>query len=180
MASNITNAAAFATANMRPAPDEQIDALWGQNIADNTGYNYFREIPGPTLNSQFETLESFAGLPSPRSRQDRDATMYLTHFREYPKLNGSFILYGTNHTLSGAGGIGTVRATIYLNGVFVYGTDLVGGAGYYAAKGSFVYDKSALTHLTKYEFTTRFQGTFFGGTVGINASLDITTWQSAT
>jgi hypothetical protein len=38
MANSITSVASFATANMKPVPDEQIDALWGQNIADNTGF----------------------------------------------------------------------------------------------------------------------------------------------
>lgn len=43
MANPITTAAAFATLNMKPQPNEQVDALWGQNIADNTGYVYFRQ-----------------------------------------------------------------------------------------------------------------------------------------
>lgn len=51
MASSITSSAAFTTTNMKPAADEQIDALWGQNIADNTGYVYYRTIPGPSFHS---------------------------------------------------------------------------------------------------------------------------------
>jgi hypothetical protein len=47
MASNIGTNAAFATANMKPASSEQGDALWAQNVADNTGHVYFREIPIP-------------------------------------------------------------------------------------------------------------------------------------
>lgn len=43
MANPITTTAAFATANMKPAPDEQTDALWGQNMADNAGYVFFRQ-----------------------------------------------------------------------------------------------------------------------------------------
>ena len=49
MASSITSAASFATSNMKPVSGEQIDALWGQNIADNTGYLYYRVTPGPVL-----------------------------------------------------------------------------------------------------------------------------------
>lgn len=43
MASNIGTASTFAFANMKPASGEQIDALWGQNVADNTGLLRTRE-----------------------------------------------------------------------------------------------------------------------------------------
>lgn len=45
MASNIGTASSFTTTNMKPASGEQIDALWGQNISDNSGYNYYKQIP---------------------------------------------------------------------------------------------------------------------------------------
>ncbi len=38
MASSIGTSAAYTSASMKPASGEQIDALWGQNVADNTGY----------------------------------------------------------------------------------------------------------------------------------------------
>ncbi len=41
MASNIGTLSQFATSNMKPDNGEQIDSLWGQNIADNTGYLYY-------------------------------------------------------------------------------------------------------------------------------------------
>lgn len=43
MANNITNSASFSTANMKPLADEETAALWGQNVADNTGYLYYRK-----------------------------------------------------------------------------------------------------------------------------------------
>lgn len=49
MASNVTTSASFTTTNMKPAADEQIDALWGDNIADNTGYLLYREIAIPQI-----------------------------------------------------------------------------------------------------------------------------------
>lgn len=49
MASNITNAAVFGTANMKPDPGEQADALWAQKIAENTGYLFYRRYQGPTI-----------------------------------------------------------------------------------------------------------------------------------
>lgn len=58
MATNIGTNPAFTTANMKPASGEQIDALWGQNIADNTGYCYEREITVP-LYSQVTVTNIF-------------------------------------------------------------------------------------------------------------------------
>lgn len=49
MATNIGTSAVMTTANMKPASGEQIDALWGQNMADNTGYTYYREIQIPAV-----------------------------------------------------------------------------------------------------------------------------------
>lgn len=61
MANSITTAASFTTSNMKPVPDEQIDALWGQNIADNTGYLYYRKIPGPSFGCSPQQDSSFSG-----------------------------------------------------------------------------------------------------------------------
>lgn len=38
MASTIGTSAAYTSVSMKPASGEQLDALWGQNVADNTGY----------------------------------------------------------------------------------------------------------------------------------------------
>lgn len=40
MATNITNAAVFTSASMKPVADEVITADWGQKMAENTGYLY--------------------------------------------------------------------------------------------------------------------------------------------
>ena len=42
MAQTIPTNAAFSTAYMKPDPDDVGDALWGQKIADNTGFLYYR------------------------------------------------------------------------------------------------------------------------------------------
>lgn len=51
MASNITAGASstFTTTNMKPAVNEQIDALKAQNDADNMGHLYFRHDPMPIV-----------------------------------------------------------------------------------------------------------------------------------
>lgn len=58
MASSIGTLAAYNYANMKPASGEQLDALWGQNIADSSGYNYYHEIPIPmyTNTAQLNTF----------------------------------------------------------------------------------------------------------------------------
>jgi len=43
MASDITSSASFTESNMKPANSEVIPAVWGQNIADNTGFLYHDE-----------------------------------------------------------------------------------------------------------------------------------------
>ena len=45
MASNITSAGSFTVANMKPAADEQIDALWGQNMGDIAAYLRKQPVP---------------------------------------------------------------------------------------------------------------------------------------
>lgn len=49
MANSITTNATFATANMKPVPDEQIDALWGQNVGDNCGNLFYKEEVAPAI-----------------------------------------------------------------------------------------------------------------------------------
>lgn len=45
MATSFGSAASFTFGNMKPASGEQIDSLWGQNIADNTGYLRSQWLP---------------------------------------------------------------------------------------------------------------------------------------
>lgn len=60
MASSISTAAAFTTTNMKPASGEQIDSLWGQNIADNSGFNFYKEVPLPCFSEDgFANLRTF-------------------------------------------------------------------------------------------------------------------------
>ncbi len=42
MALDIGTTASFTTGNMKPETGDQADSLWGQNIADNTGYLYYQ------------------------------------------------------------------------------------------------------------------------------------------
>lgn len=47
MALNILTTAIWTGSHMKPENGEQVDALWGQNLADNTGYLFYRPERGP-------------------------------------------------------------------------------------------------------------------------------------
>lgn len=69
MASDISTSGSFATANMKPDPNEQGDALWAQKIADDVGYTYFRQQPlvdlTPTASGEARYI--FTKVPSYRA-----------------------------------------------------------------------------------------------------------------
>lgn len=170
MADNITNTAAFATANMKPAAagGENIDAVWGRNIADNTGYNFWRKTPGPGYSDRING--GGADLANA-------GTHYVNHRREWPYLTGSFTLKGTASVTV------TAHGTILVNGVVAFGTsiNLTAAGGVLTASGSFVYDKSALTHDTDYKVVFKHNlGASLGAAEYINTSFDVDTWQSPT
>lgn len=73
MASNIGSDAGFTSTNMKPASGEQVDSLWGQNVADNTGYLRARLIPlFQHFNVEYTYATSFAS-----SASDRVGTQYM-------------------------------------------------------------------------------------------------------
>lgn len=157
MANPITNTAAFATANMKPAPDEQIDALWGQNIADNTGYLYFKKVFGPSFHLD--------GL-----------NQSLTH--------GTFVFEKAQGHSQFAGSLnGTVQRNTYgsltlrMNGTIVSQDlwDLSSSSTGTRVKKSFGTSLAGLTDGVFYEFTWAFgvSTSSYG-----NPFMDITTWQS--
>lgn len=107
MASDIIAASAsFGTANLKPAPGEQADALWGQQMADNDGYNYFKEIPlmdaSPT--SPSEARYEFTKRPShnaikalTRGLEAKSVTEYMRIFAEGadPSDHAAYTIAGT-------------------------------------------------------------------------------------
>lgn len=121
MASNITSAAVFATANMKPDPGEQADALWAQKIAENTGALWFRKIFGPHF-----------GFHQPASAQA--GTYRGTYFFEKTLGMGTF-----QGSFVGSAAASGPTITIHMNGTSIFsqnasgtlyqttiGTDLVG------------------------------------------------------
>lgn len=124
MPSNIQTTAAFTTGNMKPSAGEQIDALWGQNLADNTGYVYYRKPLVCTFGGiGIQSSISLSGT--------HHATSYFQKLPEFDHLVGSYV--GT--TSSG----GAIRG--YVNGVQVFSHT---GAGSNWARGT-SFDISGLT-----------------------------------
>lgn len=64
MASNTGTNAAYTSTNIKPDPDEQLDAIWGQNIADNTAYLYYRSIQLPIISGAPVQIRGFRKDPA--------------------------------------------------------------------------------------------------------------------
>lgn len=84
MPSNITTSAAFTTGNMKPSAGEQIDALWGQNLADNTGYLYYRK----PLVCSFGGVGPCSSISLAGTYQ---GTAYFQKYPEFDHLVGSYV-----------------------------------------------------------------------------------------
>lgn len=156
MASSITSAAAFATANMKPVPDEQIDALWGQNVADNTGFLYYRKLFGPCCH--------LIGVAN-----------NLTH--------GTFVFEKAHGHTQFVGSLnGTVQAnsygslTLWVNGTNVFQKvfDFTSSGVGTRFKASFGTALTGMTDGNFYEFSWALGANITGG----DPFVDITTWQT--
>lgn len=131
MASTIGTNAQFATTNMKPDNGEQIDSLWGQNIADNTGYLFYKP----------EVIPGFSVHMKPNSSQDTPTagTQWFCKRAGHSSLAGSFTFIGSSTGLTTA-----YTATMYVNGTLVKGTGFATLAKHTVA-GSVVFDISSLT-----------------------------------
>jgi len=92
MADTILNTAGFSTLSMKPVAGEQIDSLWGQNIADNTGYLFYRELPGPAVNLSRRGSSNFRAGSC-------ESTSWFKKHPEFATLFGSY--NGWFHNSSG-------------------------------------------------------------------------------
>lgn len=152
MADNITSAATFTTANMKPAAGEQIDALWGDNLGDNTGYVYYRKEHYPPLSISYRITSAVLAEQYNYQATTR-ATTYFNHRTEFATLHGSYYIFGS----SGADGVGLrLAATFFCDGTSIFGTECsAASAGEGSSTGSFVFVKSHLTHNTDYTISAR-------------------------
>ena len=158
MASDITSSAQFATANMKPDPGEQGDALWAQKVADNSGYLWFMHKPGPTIDAYSQRLHA-------NSFSAGDGTFQGTKFfrkeTNYGTLYGSYV-----GNFSGAG----QGLEIFVNGASLINRN-TSGAG--ALTGSLSVSVSGLSDGNIYEFVGLMK---HGSTTNNFASLSVTSW----
>lgn len=115
MASNIGTTAVFTTANMKPASGEQIDALWGQNIADNTGKLYYRKFFGPSFFFSQSDARNYNG------------TFFFEKQPGMVNFMGSLV--GTHDT-------GATIGTILMNGTAIFTKTFSGGTLYSQSIGT--------------------------------------------
>jgi len=132
MASDITASSTFNTTNMKPANDEVIPALWGQNVGDNLGYLYFRKRHAVNWSQYAQSVIPEAG------------TTFFSKNIPYNYLTGTL----TGETTADTNPV----LSIYVNGVL--GTAIapaITGGGEYRFKEGFAIDTSGLTDETDYE-----------------------------
>ena len=147
MASDITNGVDFNKTNMKPDPDEEISALWGQNIADNTGYLYYK--PELICNTT-ASLDIYNGYTD--SSGNRPRSMGTLSFRKDPSFDtivGTLRTYKKQDTGNNSDTAGS--AYLYVDDVLKVSVDY--GASitdeYNAGTGVSI-DVSALSNDTDY------------------------------
>ena len=97
MASNITDGVSFNITNMKPDPDEEISALWGQNIADNTGYLYYKDEFAGNFHGAF-IQKWVGGSEIYFSNSIDDQKLFFTKTEPFDYLNGTmFFAWDGNH-----------------------------------------------------------------------------------
>jgi len=150
MASNITSGVDFNTTNMKPANSEVIPALWGQNIADNTGHLFYRTRPAFTYNLSVGATE------------DKEGTTYFNKTEPYDLLTGTVV--------SRADGDSAYNLVIAVTGAT--GTTLALSETSSIAKESFSIDTSGLTDSNDIEVTFTLASLTSSG-----LRMDVTTWE---
>lgn len=141
MASSITSTATFTLTNMKPAGGEQIDALWADNIADNSGYVYYRDFPGPAFYLGFMVDTDLSSTPAFGSFT---GTRYFKKMPEHNYLVGSWASSKWGDTTS------SVPHSLFVDGTTVINNVNLGAAATSSSSGSFI---KSISHLAN--------GTFF-------------------
>jgi hypothetical protein len=126
MANNIVpSTASFTTTNMKPANDEIINSLWGQNAADNTGflYNALEDLVIGGFGHEYPRREVVYGgaFPYPNGSFNKDVGGFVKGDR-HNTIHGSFVgkyyvLVSTFFTYSG-----TFAAYLYTGSNTLLGT----------------------------------------------------------
>jgi hypothetical protein len=128
MASTLGTNALFATSNMKPASGEQADALWAQNLADNTAFLFHREVQLPidvSNGATYEVRKTPAHNGFKILGQSTDAVAGVAHIRVYPA--------GTTHVTANEALSGTysVPAAAYARNTYKLNTSVLTNGSYY-------------------------------------------------
>ncbi len=101
MANDIDDSATFATTNMKPEADEEVTALWSQNIAYNTGQLHFA------------ARTVFDWTISPESPETLGFQFASFHFRKFENNNTlRGIMRGKGESSGGGTALGTMNLEI--------------------------------------------------------------------
>jgi hypothetical protein len=147
MASDITSTSEFTTGNMKPVSGEIIDSVWGQKMAENTGYLFFNR---PHMYVSFSNSEKAAG-------------------GVLDGANGTLFFAKTSHSLMQ----GTVSLTadgssndllVYVNGTEIVSESFINGK----VNVGISYDISSLTEGQVYELG--WNTDFFTGGASVRTS----------
>ena len=171
MASNIVpSTAGWNTTNMKPAADEEIPALWGQNIADNTGFLYQRTILDDRFVGNFNGKLYDDGDTLPITNTISGMKLFFIKKPEQDSINGT-VYTSYNET-------GFSDTT--------FGVEVDGNSAYtknYTADGndtaSFTYDASGLTDGLTYEIEFTVTGGATSDTDLAELVSSVTVWSAA-
>lgn len=119
MASNISFGSNIATANMKPAANEAIDSLWGQNVGDFLGALRTRPIPYPFTYRFLDDNPSLT-IQGDRNTYGSGTICRINRWAGHNQLNAT-MLVGGEHRCVAQGGGG--------NGLNIYGTVRVYAVG---------------------------------------------------
>jgi hypothetical protein len=165
MATNLgSTGLTFNTVNMKPETDEQIDALWGQNLADNTSKCYWGgndtkavvDGEGTRIIGQLAykaRLDVQASDEVTTNYISPNSELFFYKKAEFDTLIGT--MYGTVGCDSGAGNSVNGTAKLLVNGdeAYFWGTGPAGQNQDFTRSESFSYDISGLTDDQMYRIT---------------------------
>jgi len=147
MANDITNSGNFSFNNMKPDADEEIVALWGQNIADNTGVLYYQNYLACSFSTNLTMLKT-----------QEDWGTFATGTMFFIKQPNANTLHGTFQGNSRSSGFTGGTGIFYVNNIeAVRGTFTLGYSGGEQEFGTgFAVDISSLTDYQHYETSWSF------------------------
>ena len=120
---------------MKPESDEQIDTLWGQNMADNLAVFWTRDRLLTSINTIIE--------PGGASR-DYWGTVFFKKYSPWDRIHGTIV--GTNGASSGA----DQHIRLWVNSVEIASGTMAWGA---SEEKGFTYDSSSLSDDTEYKLS---------------------------